>query len=188
MSQSTNIHFYTCETLVDPLGSLEKTLALLEPQQIRVTRYNGSDSSWADLHDDQSEGPTYETLRKIVSVDQATGMYIPGNFLALDIISQLTKKLSLLVDRAIPESVRDDHWPHNLSLYIDPHDIFENAENTNGHFFARAFLSIKFWGYSTPRDIVEYRNRVLALPLVTEIRENLSHILDSVECQVYMNL
>ena len=188
MSQSTYIHYYTTARPQRPQDVIRETLSLLKADHIKASRYTGPDTSWADLRNEDSEGPAYEILAKRVTIEEAAATYIAGKFLTLDVSSPITKTLSVLVDQSIPEAIRADHWPHNLSFYIDSHDVFENAENTRGELFDRAFVSVKWWGYSTPHNITEYRKRVLSLPLIAEIQANLSRVLGTVDCQVYMQL
>ena len=106
----------------------------------------------------------------------------------MDLFTEVTSRLKMTIWNAIPETVRREHAPHNTTMYINPHDIYEDVETDRGRLLARAFFSVSFWGYSTPRGMAEYRRRVLAMPEFQALKELMQSIVTPLNCEIYGHL
>ncbi|MGD9693097.1 MAG: hypothetical protein AB7G17_09940 [Phycisphaerales bacterium] len=82
----------------------------------------------------------------------------------------IAESIGLAAERDIPPEVRGQFWFRDLHVWFGWHDLFEYAENEEGHLFARAFISIQFHGHSTPSDWNEYRRRVFEVPELKEAK------------------
>ncbi|MGD9693096.1 MAG: hypothetical protein AB7V20_09705 [Phycisphaerales bacterium] len=78
--------------------------------------------------------------------------------------------VGIAAERDIPPEIRGQFWFRDLAVGFGWHDLFEYAENEDGHLFARAFISIQFHGHSTPSDWNEYRRRVFEVPEFKEAK------------------
>lgn len=188
MSQNTNVDFYVTGVDPAPYATLPDILKYFEAEDVAATLLTSPEASFDDIQRGISKDIHYEMLLQRVTIVEAAFIYSVGKLLRLMVVSPITRRLTSLVDEAIPESVRGDAWPHELTITCGRHDIYENAENTDGQLFGTAICSARFWGYSTPRDIVEYRRKVLEFPLVLEIQRQLSRFWGSTECCVYMHI
>lgn len=189
MGLSTSIHFYVEKSPPDPRKALSDILAWLKPKHIQITRNLSMDNSWHDYKTENAQyNVDYEILMQLVNPEEAVDLYLPERRYSLSIESPIADALIEMVHKQIPESIRGEHWPQNLDVSVNPHDVFEDCEDTSGHFFARTFFSLRFWGYRTPNQLAEYRRLVWMLPVFIEIQDNLCRILGLVECKIYTRL
>ena len=100
----------------------------------------------------------------------------------------IAEPVGLAAQRDIPPEVRGQFWFGDLIIWFGWHDIFECAENEDGHLFARAFLSIRFHGHGTPSDWNEYRRRVFELPEFKEAKARFETVTGPLEQCAYWNV
>ena len=85
------------------------------------------------------------------------------------------------VERAIPAGIRGEFLPCNVGIEVGFHDLFECAEEEEGRYIARAFLSVQFSGYSSPNDWGEFQRRVMELPEVLAVQAELEEVTGPLE-------
>jgi hypothetical protein len=85
----------------------------------------------------------------------------------------------------IDGSIRGDYVPADIFFRIGYHDIWEAAEHEEGFLFARAFLSISFWGYSSPNNWKAFRQQVFRLKGVRDVKCELESLIGPLEECIY---
>ncbi len=189
MSQDGCLVFYTCEQASQPKDIIRSLIKLLDPGSIYyITR------SWKEEH-------SWDEFLKGELGDPEERLAIPQNYLD---VSELYKDKLLLsmelnktkighqvwnvVKNNIPEEIRGDYLPSDVSLSIGFHDLFECAEEEDGHYIARAFLSISFFGYGTPNDWEGFREQVFKLPEIQAIKKEFELITGPLEECVFWSV
>jgi hypothetical protein len=177
MSQSGSLIFFTSTAPNDPRASIRALAAYLNPVCIPiVARSFAEEHSWqnfqADL-DDPSDEP-------LPSLSGATGLdqYYRSGFRLLGALdgSSMGLIIGRAVERQISNEIRGNYAPWDPWIRVGWHDLWECAEHDEGLFIARAFLSVAFFGYSTPNDWQAFRRAVFDLPEVRSTKADLERI------------
>lgn len=184
----TIIHFYSCLEPADPRVLISRIVYFLKPEAILVGRGANLDNSWDRFKSDlDDEGLSSELLLEPRDLNGALDEYQPIKSFGLALIRcPIVMELNEEYRINVPEKVRANHWPCETSLLVNPHDIFEDFLDERGHYFARAFISLKLWGDSHPSDFVSYQKRVSSLTTFQELQRGMEQIIGKLDCAFYM--
>ncbi|HLL89088.1 MAG TPA: hypothetical protein VK324_07270 [Tepidisphaeraceae bacterium] len=187
MSQNGKLVFYTTQRLDPPQECLRRVVAMSGPiGPIDVGRSVGEDDEWAKFLTD--EDIPMEVFPG-VAPSQLTTLYVEGTSLTCDFhTSSLGARIAEAVRVQIPPELRQDFVPSDLFVTIGYHDLWENAEAEEGRLLARAFLSMRFFGYGTPADWPAFRRRVFGLPEVRAVKVELEAAVGPLEQIVYWSV
>lgn len=190
MSQTTHLVFYSCEQPVRaPQDILHGALTATGAKKcLSAGRTLSEDHGWRALFSDSEEDEDFEFLAQNAPIEEIMTSFVPGRRLNIDLLkSPLVHRIREAIISGLPETLYQPHLPGNLGFNIGWHDIFEASEEIDGHLFGRAFISFDFWGYNVPPSIKEYRNLVLALAPIQEIRREFAKIVGPLQQCVYGN-
>jgi hypothetical protein len=201
MGQTGQLDFHTSQSFAPTRSQLLRILQASGCAEIAfASRTTLPDREWQCF---QSNLRRLATGRP-VSVLEHTPSKIVGRRLALEAAAALFKPRRCLrlytspsaiavaagiaSERDIPPDIRGDFWFRDLALNVGWHDIFECAENDEGHLFARAFFSVSLHGHGSPSDWPEYRRLVLQVPEVVAVRKAFESVAGPLESCVYWNV
>jgi hypothetical protein len=88
----------------------------------------------------------------------------------------------------ISPQVRGEFCPGAPYVTIGFHDIYENAEHDQPFLFGRAFLSVRFFGYSTPQDWDRFREELFRIAEIRQIQATLESITGPLERCVFWDV
>jgi hypothetical protein len=182
MGQNGSLTFYTTRPPDNPKATLRALVLHAHPEHVLSSlRSIGEDREWEDLLND-GPGVRHELLPPPPSVDEFVNYYREGTSLGTECVgSPLALRIKEAVAAAIPVSVRGDYVPTDLGVRIGFHDIVDDAEHEEGLLIARPFLSIGFFGYSTPNDWKAFREAVFQIPEVQAVKRDLETITGPLE-------
>lgn len=177
MSQSGNLTFFTTVRLSDPQAVLRAVVEFLQPQCIPIiARGTEEEHSWADFLADRDE-PDDQMLPSLPGAEGLDRYYREGVVLAAHLDgSPVGLRIGRAVESHLPKEIRGDYAPWDPYIRIGWHDLWECAEHEEGFFFARAFLSIAFFGYFSPSNWKEFRRAIFELPEVRSAKADLERI------------
>jgi len=181
--------FYSVTALGDPPASLRALVGYLRPGCIPIiSRAQEEDHGWDNFRADRDD-PDRELLPSLPGAAGLDLHYRDGVVLAATLDGSATGvRIGRAVEARIPEDIRGDYAPWDPFVQIGWHDLWECAEHDDGLFIARAFLSIGFFGYSTPNNWPAFRKAVFQLPEVQEIKVDLERVIGQpLEEVVYWN-
>lgn len=131
------------------------------------------------------ETETYGTRLTVAEsaalVDQHTKIFLSVY------VSEVVTRVVQSVVREVPELVRGEYAPSDLSVLVAESDIFSDLEGSRGIFYGHSFFSISVFGYGYPKDVAACRDAVLALPIVAEIRGIIESIIGPVDVCLIWN-
>src|SRR5262249_52877980 len=155
---------------------------------IYIQRTIGESREWQYYLEDRRLNSNTAILQPYEDIE------IPGNLQDLSISYKEGTSLDICVgtcplgDRVeaaihsnIDPTIRGGFCPAEVYLDIGYHDLFEDAENEDGLYIARPFLSVRFWGYDTPNDWEAFRKTVLPIAELQIIRNELERITGRLE-------
>lgn len=189
MSQSGKLIFYSVKPLDDPSAILRSIVTYLKPRCIFVvSRSKGESREWEDFLAGKDKYDS-ELFPRLPDPLQVGKYYEEGKLLSAQLDgSPVSAPLMKAVEAGIPAAIRGDFLPSDPIIKIGWHDLWECSEDDKGVLFARAFLSVGFFGYSTPFDWKAFRRAVFELPDVQAIRSDLSKIVgEQLEQVIYWN-
>jgi len=96
--------------------------------------------------------------------------------------SPVATRISGAVAHDIPVAIRELFLPTDPGICIGPHDLFDVDEDDNGFFFGRAFASVQFFGNTLAPDMKEFTRRLLALPELHAVQQELLPIMGATKC------
>ena len=182
MAAEGYLHLYTTSRPRDPSNVLR--------QMLRVSGANSA-SAWA-TPSELSEWELFK-LSKSANGDfeeipiRTIGAEVPigeAHLLSSDEVCLRLDMADTHIDDGLPEEVakipRDIRngfqLAHGLSIWFGWHDIFESAEEENGHLFDRPYISIVFLGFGCPANWQETRNSVFRIEKLRDIQESFEQI------------
>jgi hypothetical protein len=186
MSQSGQITFYRSERLLDPIGQLRAVIAHTGASGFELAlRTIGPDDAWDRYRASGGEDafPPDEQVGVGMDLPSLSSEYRENSCLSIILDScPLGHRIHRVV-RTIDEDIRGDFCPSQVHLGVGYHDLFESAEHEDGFLIARAFFSIRFWGYSTPHDWDAFRSDCFTLSAMLLIKKELEALVGSLsEC------
>lgn len=189
MGQSGELIFYSVREPADPKGTLSRLVELADPKCIRIAaRPLCQDREWEEFLAGR-EGTPFELLPDPKSPEDFVRHYRDGLWLSGEMIrSRLLDRIESAVRCSIPPEVRGEFVPHNMTITMGFHDIFECAEAEEGQYVARAFVSVSFFGYSTPENWAEFRRRVFGIPEVQAVRRDLEAVTGPLESCIFWSI
>jgi hypothetical protein len=204
MSQSGELVVYTIDELADPHSSIQSVLTLSGCQLIvAASRTRGLEQSWqafqrstqnTSTQPSDEEQPTVSDFEDLELEDPSdfrsiSQLYVPGTCLLLWIgRCPLGDRLAESIQREVPKSLRGDFVPSEVALYTGWHDVYECSETHHGILYARAFCSLRFWGYSSPNDWGRTRSMISSSPAVMDLSNFLEGALGRVDHCIYWNI
>jgi hypothetical protein len=72
----------------------------------------------------------------------------------------------------IPESIRGGFVPNSIGCRVGWHDIFDCYEESVGRFIARAYYSLRLFGWGHPNDWPEFRWQLFASSVIVELKRD----------------
>ena len=103
-----------------------------------------------------------------------------GEHLTIDLNArEFSKEIYNLINESIAESIRGLFTPCGVRIEIGGHDIFEYAENPNGHLYGRSEFSVSIYSDFSPNDWKEYRELIFRVPKIIMLKKDLEEIIRS---------
>jgi hypothetical protein len=188
VGQGGSITFYATRRIDPPSAVIRNLLELLQVETVvGGSRTLVEDTEWEHFLRDE-DVPT-EYLTGEVSRENLPSLYKEGSSLSAILLrSPLSDRIYRAVEAAIPLAIRGNFRPTELYVTIGWHDLWENAEHDEGFVFARAFLSIHFYGYGTPSDWPAFRGAVFQIPEVLAVRRELEAVTGPLDQCVYWSV
>jgi hypothetical protein len=183
MSQTGNLIWYTREVLAHPEPTLLRILAWLGATQIgHATRTLGESQEWAllqawKLDDDVSPYDEDEFVCQRGVVADLAGLYKPGRRLSIDIGKTPRGSRIWEEHQKLDPKLRGDYQTGSPIICLGHHDLIDQDQETESVFVARAFCSLKMFGYGTPANDAAYRAMIWQQPFVREIGEEFAAII-----------
>jgi hypothetical protein len=150
----------------------------------------GSDRTW----DTENAAPSdiaieYENVGEGLNLQELSSLYHEPSSLTIELKScALSTRVENAVLEGISHSVRGDFLPAAPFVTIGFHDIYDDVEHEPGLLYGRAFLSVRFFGYSTPAEWELFREQVFALPEIRRVRAELESVTGPLEECVYWSV
>jgi hypothetical protein len=200
MGQTGHICFYSTREATDCVRLISDAVGVSGCSRIFAARTVGTDDGWRLFNRNsrklRSGRPILtldeielKTFRQPLAPADAASLYKPRRRLMLDLLSSpIAEAGGAGAERDIPPEVRTGFRFSELILNVGWHDIFECAENDEGHLFARAFFSVSLHGHGSPSDWPEYRRLVLQVPEVVAVRKAFESVAGPLESCVYWNV
>jgi hypothetical protein len=200
MSQSGELVFYTQVAIAHPARAVLDVMHLAGAERIAIaSRTLEPDRGWRALQETLEEPfvaaqvaeddvPT-EYFYDGLDLDTAAELYLPDKCVRLHMgRNRIGRELFQAIGEYVPESIAGEFSPSSPIIVVGWHDIFENAEHEEGHFFARAFFSFRLYGIKSPRDWNRYREMVFDVPKVVEVKRRLEDVVGPLEQCVYWDV
>jgi hypothetical protein len=92
------------------------------------------------------------------------------------------------VKESLSPTIRDNFLPTDAFVSVGSHDLWEDAENDDGTFIARPFLSVMFFGYGSPLNWKEFRTRVFDIPAIQQVKRELEAVLGPLQQSVFWRI
>ncbi len=179
MGQCGRVVFYTTHELEAPRAPIAELLAVLGGQVQGVTRTCGPERSWQEALDDSLLEQTEEPFPAMPAA-AVPALYIADRLLYAEIRHRaLMDRLDNACRDTIPEDVRDNFSPGDLFVCFGPHDLFEYVREPI--YIARAFCSVRLFGWGCPKDMARYRELVFQVPEIIEFRQRVEAVLGPLE-------
>lgn len=190
MGQDGNVTFYRTSRAADPPALLRDLLQLLAPRhRPLVSRTLAEDREWDAFKSESVDDTPREFFGDSLNINQIPEAFREGRSLTVcSIASALSDRVAEAIRTSVPEAVRGIFLPLEVSLTVGYHDIWENAEHEDGHLFARAFLSVAFFGYGSPNDWSLCRETILRLPDIRDVQAQLERICGPLHQCVYWTM
>jgi hypothetical protein len=188
MGQNTTITFYSTRESKQPNELLRAIVGISMPRRVLIVyRTLAEDRGWDDF---LQGGPGYipsEHLPDPKDPMELALLYKEGVSLGAEFMdSHLARRVSAGIGSNIPISVRNEFLDTDLIVRIGFHDLFEDSEHEDGLLIARAFLSIEFFGYSTPSNWQLFREAVFRVPEIQAVQQELEAVTGPLEqCVIY---
>jgi hypothetical protein len=188
MSTCGEIQFYSIRHVRNVPDVLRRVVQYFAPGTFGfVTRSQIEDHGWDDFLNDGSGVPNVyltDTVNALPVLADVATLYMAQRSLHLSLCdSPFSRTIVEQVKTQIPESIRHDFVPADISIYSGGHDIIEEIEQEPGsRFVARTDFSVTFFSYSVPyrpqsRFVAEFLN----LPVMLEIRKELEAVAGPME-------
>ena len=201
MSQGGFVCFYL-ETPRDARTLVQAGLsAALATQARSVTRWADLDKEWEKFRaaitqsDEEEEGehqwisyaggPYSEEVATDAGVEAIVAAFRPGTALRISPETELWRVIWDSVVSTVPESVRGGFIPSGVSFQVGWHDIFECAENDEGHLFGTAFFSFTLEGATSPNDWATCREMLQQVPEIRALKQRLEAQLGELKTAIY---
>lgn len=177
MSQSGDLTFYTLREISKPTAALQRVVNYLRPECVPIIfRSKEEDHGWDNFLADEDD-PDYELLPSLPTGDGLDRYYRENIVLSAKLYSSpIGLKIGRSVETQVPKEIRGDFIPTDPIVKIGWHDLWECAEHHEGLFFARAFLSVGFFGYFTPNNWQAFREAVFKIPEIQEVKTDLERV------------
>ncbi len=190
MGQNGLLTFYRTARPDDPKQMLRDLLELARPEKKPlVSRTLVEDREYERYVRDDFEDTPWEFFNDRLELAEIPDAFVENRSLHVgSIVSHLGRQIATGVENAIPESIRGNFVPGEIGITIGCHDIWENAESEEGFLFARAFLSIAFFGYGSPNIWPAFRAAVFAIPEVQAVKHELETFAGGLEECIYWSV
>lgn len=179
MSQQGYLAWFTNSDKVDPVELLKKLPRILGFERADfVSRHsivsNLDEPDWG--FDEISECYTAAELHRL---------YVPGKVLHINAdFAKLGERIEHAVLEHIPAEVRGDFLPNRAYMTIGQH-FWSDTEFEEIQTPYRVMVGC--WGYSTPADGDEFKNRVVNLREVLDEKDKLEEVMGPVQVACYFN-
>lgn len=174
MSQSGSIVFYTEEQFEKPEDALFRIFSWLGATQLYLANRTISESQeWkltlaAQEDDDVEPYDPDESVCNRSPVSALKGAYMPGRTLIVDLSTAPRTDLFCKTHAELDPKIRGDFNPGSPIIRLGHHDLFEEDGEGELHYVARAFCSIRIFGYGTPANDKVYRKMIWSQPFVQD--------------------
>jgi hypothetical protein len=183
MSQNGDLAFFVREEFTNPENILFRILAYLGSTKILVAnRTRGESKGWdqwrAAIDDDDISPyePAFE-ICKCGPLSSLIGSYRPGTMLKVSLSDSIISEPFWKAHDKIDSKIRGDFQPASPIVQIGFHDLFHEDGEGEMHYIARAFCSLRMFGYGTPSDEPAYKKKIWGLDFIKRFEEDISAIL-----------
>lgn len=190
MPQSGNLCFYTTNKPPAPTRALERFIGTLGPIRILgAFRTLAEERSWERFKLDDDPDQPLEYFLDSMNLEELAKLYADDRSLYARLsASEHGRRVADAVKERIPAEIRGDFVPSDPFIRIGYHDLWENSEHEEGHLFARSFLTVGFFGYSTPSHWKEFRQQIFLLPEVQAVERELEAVTGPLERCIYWSV
>ena len=191
MSITSNVYFFTVQNISDYRDALDRVVAWTGAE-VRVPEYVpysiwrtvGEERAWefAKRYEEFGGSPFQEEeMFDERDPKQISSHFLLGTSLFFSLSAcPVGHRIMDAIVGGIPESIRGNFAPADVSLRVGEHDIIEvNFDQQS--LAGRATVSVNFFGYGVSNDGNEMRRMFWTLPEVIQIRKELSAIIGDVE-------
>jgi hypothetical protein len=187
MGQSGCITFYQTTKLESPTSFLKNVARTFQTNQLlNVSRTLVEDLGYEHFLRGGCVPTEWNLTASVRSLDE---LYRDTRSLSFELLgSPFANRVLGAVKTTIPSKIRGEFCPGDLFITVGFHDIWENAEVDEGQVFARAFLSIRFFGYGTPYDWQAFRALVFNVPEIKAVKSELEAISGPLDQVVYWSV
>jgi hypothetical protein len=189
MSQTGYVIFYRLEEPNNLQEILTRLLTYIQPDKVFAIERTTTEDNEFERSQANLDPPPSEMLLEPSNPIDIIPLYKDGtSLLVLFCNTRIDSYIVDSINKSIPENIRGNFLPTEVSIKVGYHDLYEYAENDDGHLFGRPFLSVRFFGYSTPNDWDGFREMVFKLPEVQTLKKELEQILGPLEQCVYWDV
>jgi hypothetical protein len=190
MSVSSYVRFYSTVKPADPRAWVRQIIGSLKVQRTGFVFRARDDLNWEYLrlmNDpnvlEEPTRPPSETLGEGLPLQDLPSLYREGWCLGAELLlSNEDFSLWRGIERAIPVSIRDNHVPSSVTLYVGVRDIIATDWRTGDHVLAgRAWCSLDVWGYSSPHEPAEFQRMLLEVPEFKALRAGVEAVVGPME-------
>jgi hypothetical protein len=181
MSQSGVVLYYVTEEIRDPELVLAKLVSWLGAHWLLFAHRTIGESRALDLmrkYDlDQVDSPfpKQEDVCKRCHPEQLRGKLKAGTELSIDFSTAPRTEIFCQAHALMPESLRGEFNPGTPIVSIGWHDLVDERPDDR-RLVARAFLTVRVWGYGTPRDDARYRQEIWNQPFAQDFERELASL------------
>ena len=179
MSQTGAVTYYITEELQRSEGTLMELVRWLGADVLLYAeRTIGESREWDlsrkyDRDEVSSPYPESESLCERCHPDRLAGLYLPGTELRIDFSTSPRTNIFCQAHAQIPEELRGDFNPGSPIVSLGWHDLIDERPDEE-LYLARAFLTVKVWGYGTPANDPRYRKEIWNQPFVQDFERELA--------------
>ena len=194
MGQYGSITYFTEEGLGEPKEILRSVIRNCSPEIVDLVQRQPECEEWEmfsnalaaeDEDEDEDEehfaSSTWEALTKTLPmsvVDYYQSKYVL--FVSFGGSSPIARQV-YDDNLGLPESVRGDFNPWELTVMLGQHDLFSTADDPHPRLIGNASFSLSISGQGTPSNWDEYRRLVWQLPAVVELSRRLASVVPSLK-------
>lgn len=214
MGQNGYLVFYTKRKPKDPVAKLRELLQVFDDERVSYwTRTLGRDRQWKGAKEIAKvirrihrrgepailSGSVYESVNprehsfEAFSMDEAIelapNLFRKGRRLTLALHGlPYAERIKAGYERDLPVEVRSDSCMASMGMTIDfgPHDVFgANKDPDRLKYFARAFTSVQFEGYSSAGNWANAEEMTLQIPEVVEAKAAFERVVGPMMANMY---
>jgi len=176
MSVTTNITFYTTkQPSIPPRELIRLCMQKLDAEKcFWASRTVGPSNEWALLQSRSGESIPREPIPIPVNLDELGLQYREGTSFFIDPKCKMLDRVYSILESDFDSALLHKFRISSVSLRVGWHDIYDGFDEIK--FYARAFVSVNFWGNGTPSDDAAFKQTLFSHPGIIKIKSEIEEV------------